>query len=97
MGTNLGGRVVADRLEHISEVVTNYLGQQNELSQGLKVKDPIEKPDVLLEFERCERYHVAYYPGGLADQPHMWLLEQDIVRDLSQLFNAIPNLPGAAK
>jgi hypothetical protein len=79
-----------------------YFGQQNELRQGLTIKDdkghriaPMEKPDVLLEYERCKQYGVLLYSGGLNDQPHMWLLEQDVVRDIILLFDAMPKLTGA--
>ena len=102
METRNGGSVVRDRLDKIRETLIEYFGQQNELRQGLAVKDnkgnkiaPMEKPDVLLEHERCKQYGVLLYAGGLADQPHMWLLEQDVVRDIITLFNSMPKLAGA--
>jgi hypothetical protein len=52
----------------------------------------MEKPDVLLEYERCEQYNIPLVAGGLQDQPHMWLLEQDIVREVIILFKSMPSL-----
>lgn len=79
-----------------------YFGQQNELAQGLAIRDkdgkktdPMEKPDVLLEYERCKKYGVLLYAGGLLDQPYMWLLEQDVVHDIITLFDSMPKLSGA--
>jgi len=97
MESRVGGRVVRERLDKIRESLTEYFGQQNELASGLRVKDPMEKPDVLSEYERCKRYGVLLYGGGLNDQPHIWLLEQDVVREIIILFDAMPKLTLGAK
>lgn len=102
METRHGGNLVRERLDKIRETLLEYFGQQNELRQGLSIRDdkgkviePMEKPDVLLDYERCKQYGVLFYGGGLNDQPHMWLLEQDVVRDIITLFEAAPKLTGA--
>jgi hypothetical protein len=52
----------------------------------------MEKPDVLLDYERTKRYNTLPYAGGLLAQPHMWLLEQDLVPDIILLFERMPDL-----
>jgi hypothetical protein len=97
MESRVGGSVVRERLDNIRESLMEYFGQQNELAAGLNVKNPITKPDVLLDYERCKQYGVLLYGGGLYDQPHLWLLEQDIVQEIITLFNAMPKLTLGAK
>jgi hypothetical protein len=94
-----GGSLVRERLDNVRETLIEYFGQQKQLAAGLAVTDennvriePMEKPDMLLEYERCKNYNTLPYPGGLLAQPHMWLLEQDIVREIILLFEAMPNL-----
>lgn len=55
----------------------------------------MEKPDVLLDYERVKRYGVLLNAGGLNDQPHIWLMEQDIVHEVKTLFDALPDIRGA--
>ena len=110
---DVGGKPVLERIANkmekngISKIIGNlhsypskvmeYFGQQNELASGLHVKNPMGKPDVLLDYERCKRYGVLLEGGGLNDQPHLWLLEQDIVREIITLFDAMPKLTLGAK
>jgi hypothetical protein len=61
----------------------------NEIRAGLKVKDPIDKPEYLREWELCRQWHVMKEAGGLADQPYVWLLEQEVIGQEATLQEAL--------
>ena len=42
---------------------------------GMKVTDPIEKPEALILYEQVTKLGIPLVQGGVMDQPHIWLQE----------------------
>ena len=40
---------------------------------------PPKKTDVLVTYEMCIKQRLPLVAGGLMDQPHFWLLEQEVI------------------
>lgn len=55
---------------------------------GLKVKVP-PKPEELIRYEMVNEMKIPLVAGGVMDQPHIWLLQYAIVKDVMAIFEAI--------
>ena len=83
-----GGSAIIERLEKIRTEIQEYYGQLNEIRAGLKVKNPIDKPGYLREWELCRERRVMKWEGGLDDQPYLWLREQEIIGQEATLMES---------
>ena len=46
---------------------------------GMKVTQPIEKPEALILYEQVTSFGLPLVSGGIMDQPHIWLQEYYVV------------------
>lgn len=90
MGTG-GGLILAGVLENLQTELENYFGYLNELKMGLQA-DPVDKPDALGMVELMESMHVPLVAGGVMDQPHIWLLQYNLVVNVRSMFERASRL-----
>ena len=86
-----GGRKLEGKLGEIREALEAYYGALNELKMGhsaLKVEIP-EKPAVLKKWQTCQTLNLPFMPGGLVDQPYLWLLEVQLIKEVQAEFDAL--------
>jgi hypothetical protein len=90
LGTRRGKLVLQRDLEALQSELENYFGQQNELLNGLTIEDEvIEKPVELIRYEMVKAFGLPVWEGGLADQPHIWLLQYKIIDTVVRLFESL--------
>ena len=58
---------------------------------GVRTRAPL-KPKILAAVEMVERFGLPLVAGGLMDQPHIWLLQMDLVNGVRDLFKAVNDL-----
>jgi hypothetical protein len=86
-----GGIKVKRGLDELREALELYYGALNEIKMGhpaLRVKIP-EKPAALKKLETCRTLGLPLLPGGVLDQPHLWLLELQVIHEVKNQFEAI--------
>ena len=71
----------------------DYFGALNELKQGLAVKEIPERPDALMRYEQCKSTGLPLKSGGLQDQPHIWLMEWEVVDNTKRIMTAVKPKP----
>jgi hypothetical protein len=93
VGRPLGGRAVAAKLEALRNALYDYYGAINELKVLLESQPHTlpnivipEKPEALKLWEQCNTMNLPLYDGGVMDQPHIWLEEWAIVKEVHDLF-----------
>jgi hypothetical protein len=85
LATTSGGRFVAGKLTELEEALIDYFGAQNMLTEGMVVDPMPEKPEALTKYEQCRDLGVPLVAGGLQDQPHIWLLEIGVIRNVLEI------------
>lgn len=89
METKPGGSIVGERLELLAEALDEYYGLLNQVRTGLKLEEPLVKPEGLLLAEKIETLGLPLLAGGLLDQPHLWLLEYGVILQKRKQWDAI--------
>jgi hypothetical protein len=56
---------------------------QPHLASTVKIPD---KPDTLVLLEKCQALNLPLLAGGLMDQPHLWLDEVAVVREVQAIL-----------
>lgn len=51
--------------------------------QGVKVPD---KPNSLRRLEQCQALGTNLVEGGLLNQPHLWLLEVAVIKEVQTIY-----------
>lgn len=95
MGRSGGGRIVAGGLKELRDAIDNYYGGLNEVEMGASNKLP-DKPDAMLRYEEIKELGVPLVEGGVMDQPHIFMMEYDVVRNkilMHTLIRARQNQP----
>lgn len=94
MGWSIGGRLVAEKLDALRDALYDYYGTLNELRTALESQPQLastivvpQKPEALVLWEQCNEMNLPLVAGGAMDQPHIWLEEWAIVREVYNLFN----------
>ena len=80
-----GKRKVARGLETLEKALHNYYGVQNEIRMGINSKPP-EKPEALILWNQCQAMDLPLVSGGVMDQPHIWLQEIAVIKEVITLF-----------
>lgn len=83
-----GGRVVAGGLDKLREELQDYFGALNEIRAGVNREVP-RPPEAYVKLQQCERLGLPLMEGGLMDQPHIWLLEVGVIREVERVFDAL--------
>lgn len=66
----------------------DYYGHLNEVKAGARSDIPV-KPDILFAVETCREQHIPMVPGGLVDQPVIWMEQYKAVVEIIRLFEDI--------
>jgi hypothetical protein len=74
-------------LEKLKKDIEEYYGACNEVRVGLR-NTPPKKPDVLVTYEMLIKQRLPLVAGGLMDQPHFWLLEQETIEQTVERLKA---------
>lgn len=74
-------------LTELENDLVEYYSTLNEIKAGLNTQ-PAEKPYELLLYEQINDMRIPLVAGGLMDQPHIWLLQYAVVRNVKALFEA---------
>lgn len=85
---SLGGIRLADILKTLRTELENYFGSINEIKMGVRSRTE-PKPGALTTVEYIEKMGLPLVAGGLMDQPHIWLLQMEMVIEVRSLFEAI--------
>ena len=85
----IGGSIIGGYLDELTQELRDYYGALNELKQGLTVKKIPERPEALKRYERCQSTGLPLLSGGLQDQPHIWLMEYDVVDNIKRIITAV--------
>lgn len=84
-----GGRELEGELQALKETLYNYYGALNEMKAGIVKVDLPDKPQALIRYEQCKALKINLLSGGLLGQPHIWLMEVAIMRDVEKLFDSL--------
>jgi len=84
----IGGSIIGGYLDELTDQLRDYYGALNEIKQGLTVKIP-ERPEALKRYEQCKSTGLPLVSGGLQDQPHIWLMEYDVVDNIKRIMTAV--------
>ena len=76
-----GGRIVEGKLKELEDALLEYFGAMNMLQEGMSVPIP-EKPVALEKYEQCLALGLPLVAGGLQSQPHIWLLEIGVIKNV---------------
>lgn len=79
-----GGRIVGGKLKELENALVEYYGAMNMLQEGMNVPIP-EKPVALEKYEQCLALGLPLVAGGLQSQPHIWLLEVGVIRNVQMI------------
>ena len=74
-------------LRELEDALVEYYSTLNEIKAGLNTQ-PAEKPYELLLYEQVSEMRIPLVAGGLMDQPHIWLMQYAVVRNIKALFDA---------
>lgn len=55
------------------------------LAEGMVVDPMPGKPEALEKYEQCKELGLPLVAGGLQDQPHIWLLEVGVIRNVLEI------------
>lgn len=92
-----GGIILGGALKELEDALVEYYGTLNEVKHGLNAQ-PNEKPHELILYEQMQEMHVPLVAGGLMDQPHIWLQQYAVVRNVKALFdNLAQQTPGSSQ
>lgn len=91
MGNPFTRKKVIDNLEELKEAILNYYGAINENKAGLNTPLP-DRPEAMYLYDKCKSMGIPLVAGGLRDQPHIFLLEWNIVEQTSLLMQSLPTL-----
>lgn len=83
-----GGIALGETLQELEDALVEYYGTLNEIRSGLRTQ-PAEKPYELILYEQMQEMHVPLVAGGLLDQPHIWLQQYAVVRNVKALFEKL--------
>lgn len=94
MGWPAGGSQVAGAKEELRQALYNFYGALNEvkalsesnptLVSSVKVPD---KPEAMVLWEQCQAFSLPLVEGGLLDQPHLWLEEVAVLKEVREAFS----------
>ena len=84
----LGGRIVAEGLELLTEELDNYFGAISQLKSGTTIILP-EMPEALVYYYMCNDMKMSLVEGGIYDQPHIWLLEYGICQKRKEIYEQV--------
>lgn len=88
MERRLGGRRVRDILKTLRQELEDYFGSINELKDGLR-KDLLPKPAELSLYEMVKSTGLPLVAGGLLDQPHIWLMQWEVIESVKSLYDML--------
>lgn len=62
----------------------------NQIRAGLPLsqEDIFQKPQELILYEECREFGLPIWPGGLVDQPYLWLEMYQKIKQTLKLFQA---------
>ena len=88
MGWPPGIKRVNESLEELRNYLLDFYGKINEVKAGAaSTKDLLEEPEAVALYRKCKSMNTLLVSGGLLDQPHIWLLEWNIVENQKTLFD----------
>lgn len=64
------------------------------MGMRLDPEHPLDKPEALALLEQCEALNLPLKAGGLEDQPHIWIREVVLVKQVRNIFT-VDLLPAA--
>ena len=88
-GHGPGGRYVSRKLNELREAIREYRGGVNGLRVGVKPEKPLVKPEALVLYEGLIAMRVPLVAGAFMDQPHLWLMEYEVCREESMIFDRL--------
>lgn len=80
-----GGIELQGVLEELETSLIEYFGTLNEIKAGIR-SQPVEKPYELILYEMVCDMGLPVLAGGIMDQPHIWLLQYAVVRNIKLIF-----------
>jgi hypothetical protein len=86
-----GGSGLKEILEKQKLEIEDYYGSINEIKMGVISKMP-KKPELLATVDLIKETGLPLVAGGLMDQPHIWLLQLEMVHDVQDLFRALDEM-----
>jgi hypothetical protein len=88
LGWPFGEEIVSKSLKQLQGEVDTYFGAINQRLAGLTVQLP-EKPEALVLTEMVQETGLPLVPGGLLDQPYIWLKEYRVCVTSKNVFDRI--------
>jgi hypothetical protein len=92
MGRCVGGSAVEGKLEELRVALYDYYGGLEEIKANARSKPP-EMPEALIIYKQCEALGLPLAEGGLLDQPHIWLLEVGVIKQVTDIFEVVNAAP----
>lgn len=75
-----GGNALVAIIEQNRSEVTEYYGSINEFKMKARGQ-PLPKPEILVAYEIVSNSNIPLLAGGLMDQPYIFSLQYEVVRN----------------
>jgi len=85
VGGPFGRKLVEDYIDKLKVSINDYYGTINENLLTHSSKPLPEKPEAMYIYENCKSMGIPLVSGGYNDQPHIWLIEWNIVKTQIEL------------
>lgn len=87
-----GIEVLQQKLSELEAELNNYYNKINLIAfspPGAQVETIPEKPDILIYVEEIETSGHLLFPGGLMNQPHIFMKEYDLCSTIKRIYENI--------
>lgn len=76
-------------LGRLENEILEYHGYLNEKKAGLIQNIPVQEPVEMIRYKQVRAMGIPLVEGGVMDQPHIWLLQYAVCKNMEDLFAAL--------
>ena len=97
MGGPFSVKAIHDYIDNLRDSIIEYYGAINEIKAQIRSADkmPVE-PEAMYLYKRCKSMGIPLVAGGVMDQPHIWLIEWNVIENQITMMESLPSLNGDA-
>lgn len=89
-------KILKEGLDKLRTTLYDFYGYLNEITEGVKPTDSVEKPEALVLYEQIKSTGLFLNAGGLLEQPYIFMMEYAICSEVTSVFDALRKQKGNA-
>jgi len=82
-------KILKEGLDKLRTTLYNFYGYLNEITEGVKPTEVVEKPEALVLYEQIKSTGLFLYAGGLLEQPYIFMMEYAVCSEVTSVFDAM--------